>query len=109
MQGGFARGDGAMNKDNIFFKCKTSEDFVNVLKKAFGKNYYGYFNQERKTDSVEGRVYCINISTGGWSENEDVINDLKETIFWMLRWHQSTRGGHYEFRCPLRTWKEAIV
>ena len=98
-----------MNKDNIFFKCKTSEDFVNTLKNVFAENHYGNFNQVRKTDFVDGRVYCINVSTGGWSENEDVIDDLQDTMFWVLRWHQSKRGGHYEFRCPLRTWKEAIV
>jgi hypothetical protein len=38
---------------------------------------------------------CI---TGGWSGNESVIMALKEnTMFWMLYWKQSNRGGFYRF------------
>ena len=41
---------------------------------------------------------CWYVSTGGWSGNEDVIAALKKnTMFWLLCWKQSTRGGHYVF------------
>ena len=46
-------------------------------------------------------LYEWQISTGGWSGNEDIIGALKEnTMFWMFCWKQSTRGGHYVFQTP---------
>ena len=49
----------------------------------------GYWKQR-------GNVYRI--STGGWSGNEDIIAAMiGNTMFWMLYWRQSKRGGRYVF------------
>jgi len=40
----------------------------------------------------------IELTTGGWSENEKAIDKLSETMFWMLYWQKSERGGKYTFR-----------
>lgn len=38
------------------------------------------------------------VSTGGWSDNEKIIDAMRgNTIFWFLYWEQSRRGGHYIF------------
>lgn len=33
--------------------------------------------------------------TGGWSENEEIINIISNTMFWLLWWQESKRGGYY--------------
>lgn len=38
------------------------------------------------------------ISTGGWSGNEDIIEAMQDNqVFWSLHWLESRRGGHYKF------------
>ena len=43
---------------------------------------------------------CLFLSTGGWSGNEDIIEALKPTLFWLMYWWRSERGGHYYFEIP---------
>ncbi len=50
----------------------------------------------------------LELHTGGWSGNEDIINALKEnTMFWWVYWETSKRGGHYWFddRVVAEKWK----
>ena len=43
----------------------------------------------------------IQISTGGWSGNEDLIRAMMDNhMFWILHWMESRRGGHYKFDAP---------
>jgi len=43
----------------------------------------------------------LQLHTGGWSGNEEIVSALKTTMFWMLCWQKSERGGHYYFRLPV--------
>lgn len=44
----------------------------------------------------DGNIYKLH--TGGWSGNEDIINALaKNSLFWLMCWVESRRGGHYIF------------
>lgn len=46
-------------------------------------------------------IHVFNISTGGWSGNEDIINAMAENfINWSQTFYVHKRGGHYEFRIP---------
>ena len=52
-----------------------------------------------KIDESDEEYITIEMHTGGWSGNEDVIQALKEHfIFWSMYWHTHTRGGHYYFQ-----------
>jgi len=37
----------------------------------------------------------LEIHTGGWSENEEILMFLEQTMFWGMFWYKSERGGHY--------------
>ena len=39
----------------------------------------------------------LELHTGGWSGNEDIIETLKQTVFWDIYWLKSVRGGHHYF------------
>ena len=44
------------------------------------------------------RVLKLQLHTGGWSGNEEIVAALMKTpIFWSLCWVKSERGGHYYF------------
>ena len=45
------------------------------------------------------RVLKLELHTGGWSGNEDIIAALRKNhLFWALYWERSDRGGHYYFK-----------
>ena len=44
------------------------------------------------------RVLKLELHTGGWSGNEDIIGALQRNIlFFALYWDKSVKGGHYYF------------
>lgn len=54
-------------------------------------NHYSYFKKGRK---------YVYFSTGGWSENEELVSELKRELVWislLVRWEV---GGHYTFKIP---------
>jgi len=50
------------------------------------------------------KVLRLTLHTGGWSGNEEIIAALQENVdhFWSCFWEKSVRGGHYDFRIPLK-------
>lgn len=71
---------------NEFFEC------VSIIEK--------YWNQEYGTFDIESKegIIILELTTGGWSENEELINELSNTMFWFLWWQESKRGGYYKFK-----------
>lgn len=54
-------------------------------------NPYSYFGR--------GRKYVF-FSTGGWSENEELICELEKELVFKLLLVEWQRGGHYKFEIP---------
>ena len=49
-------------------------------------------------DPIDKAVRVFDISTGGWSGNEDILGAMQDNaVLWLLTWHSTTRGGHYVF------------
>ena len=58
---------------------------------------WGWTEFDGKDDEQACRVFQL--STGGWSGNEDILSTMKtHCILWSLSWQEHRRGGHYTFR-----------
>ena len=42
----------------------------------------------------------LQLHTGGWSGNEELVQWLQGTYYWAVAWQKSERGGHYWFHMP---------
>ena len=74
-------------------------DFIAILMDGWWCNDWG-FVLHRKYKGVRK----MELHTGGWSGNEDIIEALHGAwngMFWFLYWQKSTRGGHYYFTIPM--------
>jgi hypothetical protein len=78
----------------------TPREFIDYINSIW--NYKGFWVR-RGFDDYTGVMRC-SISTWGWSGNEDIVAVVKQTMFWMLWWRESSRGGHYTFEIPTKAW-----
>lgn len=58
----------------------------------WGKDFYEL--------SEENGKWLLELHTGGWSGNEEIIGALTKNHFWFFYWQKSERGGHYYFEIP---------
>jgi hypothetical protein len=49
-------------------------------------------------DGIEYQDGLLEIHTLGWSGNEDIVAELKNTDLWMFKFKAQTAGGHYYFK-----------
>lgn len=54
----------------------------------------------RYPDFIKENGRHLELHTGGWSGNEEIIGALQESMFWLTAWRKSERGGHYYFELP---------
>ena len=74
----------------------TTREFIEFISSIW--NYYPPVLRVGRSDFDRKKVYKLSMSTAGWSGNEDIIGELHKTMFWMVHWMSSKRGGHYEFQ-----------
>lgn len=67
-------------------------DFVRDIWAYADAGYFGVTEEP-------GKRPVWSLSTAGWSGNEDIIEALqRNTMFWLVCWQSSRRGGHYTFK-----------
>lgn len=59
--------------------------------------------------SIEIKNNLVSIHTGGWSDNEYLISQFKDTAFW-FKYHKITaKGGHYYFNTDTNGSSEWVI
>jgi hypothetical protein len=97
--------DGYPTDDALFlienWHWSDSKGWFEFIKSIWWARDWGWTEGEEPHDWDENKkVYRYNISTGGWSGNENIIRAMEKNgggFFWHLNWVQSRRGGHYIF------------
>ena len=81
-----------MNEEEL--AILNSNDWYNGFKIIMN-----HWNTDYGTIAINQNVdnFILELTTGGWSENEEIIDQLCNTFFWFLWWQESHRGGYYKF------------
>lgn len=78
---------------------------VGVLGRVPSMAAYGSVTSQVVPDEFTGRdVREVRLTTGGFSDNEDLVARLRRTIFWWTYWESTHRGGMFVFRVPISHW-----
>lgn len=78
---------------------KLADEAFELFKSLYDTNY----------GSIEEDENLISIHTGGWSENEYLIEELSQTAWWH-KFHRITQsGGHYFFNTDMDADKDWCV
>jgi len=85
------------------FDRKDISGLIEYVEKLWHWSDWGFKKRWGYGRPVRRKVLKLELHTGGWSGNEDVIRALQENfVFWTLYWEKSVRGGHYYFEIPAR-------
>ena len=73
---------------------KSIEEILQSIELCWDFNY-GDMNYTLPPAGTTDKEFSVEFHTGGWSENEEVIEAIEQSLFWSLFWWKSERGGHY--------------
>ena len=74
-------------KTNDWYGC------LEILNKYWNKDY----GDIRFFRYAVSKKEVVELITGGKSENEKLVDKIAGTLFWVLWWQESKRGGYYKF------------
>jgi hypothetical protein len=81
---------------NLIEEWHHTDGFYELMEYAMSGHTYPQF---RDRSEQENGDIIWNVSTGGWSGNESIIDALNSNwLFWSMCWESSRRGGHHVFR-----------
>jgi len=91
---------------NIDVKGICVHPVIDHLESIWWMPDWGFKLHEGREHLFRRKVMKLELHTGGWSGNEDIIAELQQTWFWIMYWVTSHRGGHYYFEIPWKTWNK---
>jgi len=102
--------------ENVFKKYflyeKEDGDFgVNQNAFSLADEAFSLFKELYNTEygSIEEEDSLISIHTGGWSENESLISDFRQTAWWFKNHRITAKGGHYYFNTDIHADKDWVI
>ena len=75
-------------KQGEFFGKNKHEELISYIKDLW---WYG-------DDGVVYEDGLLELHTMGWSGNEEIISELKDTDLWLMKFKAHLAGGHYYFK-----------
>lgn len=78
---------------------KDFTNLLNFIQDIWAYADMGYFKRRWTKDKWSGKpILEVELHTGGWSGNEDIINALLENKHFSMCWYSKwEKGGHYYF------------
>lgn len=84
---------------NWDFTNKSVTELLDLIKELWWCDSTGFILKGKRKLKLE-------LHTHGWSGNEDIIEVLQKTMFWIMFWQKSIRGGHYYFEIDLKLFEK---
>ena len=81
-------------------ELKAPDQIIKCLEYIWWMADWGLVKHWGRSSLRRKKVLKLELHTGGWSGNEEIIGVLKGHSFWMFFWESSRRGGHYYFEIP---------
>lgn len=89
------------------FECvkKPVGELIDYIERIWWASEWGFKVKDGK-DILRKKCKILELHTGGWSGNEDIMRALqKNKWFEMFYWQESRRGGHYKYEISMGAWK----
>jgi hypothetical protein len=78
----------------------TPGEFLQAVHRQWNDGHGRWDEARLSGDRAEQPGTRVVLVTGGWSGNESVIAAVQDTMFHLMFWYSSTRGGLHEYRVP---------
>ena len=79
--------DGNVTKTGEYFGKGKHEELIEYIRSIWAYN-----------DTIVYEDGLLEIHTVGWSGNEDIIEELRKTDLWLIKFRCHQTGGHYFFQ-----------
>jgi len=85
---------------------RGSKGLIAFVRSIWRMPEWGFRLYTGRDSTWHKKVYKLELHTGGWSGNEDIISALHDNhLFWASCWVKSTKGGHYWFEIKPQHWE----